>query len=85
MNGIRQRGKRKDRQGVREQSPVAVPRKSGAILLLPSSSHRVAVEDLEAVVHQPQDRVTRERQRLPDRLLRYVHIVIAITQESVGD
>ena len=64
---------------------MAVPRKSGAILLLPNSSHKVAAEDSEAVVHQPQDRGIRERQRLPDRLLLCVHIVIAITQESFGD
>ena len=62
---------------------MAVQIRGGVIL--PSSSHRVTVEEPEAVVLQPQDRVIREHQRLPDRLLLCVHIVIAITQESVGD
>ena len=85
MKGTRQHGNQRGLLGAREESRVAVQRRSGVMLLLPSSRHRVAVGDSEAVVHQPQDRVTIEHQRPHDKLLLCVDIVIVITQESVGE
>ena len=64
---------------------MAVQIRGGVMLPLPSSRHRVAVGDSEAVVHQPQDRVTVEHQRPHDRLLLSVNIVVIVTQESAGD
>ena len=64
---------------------MAVQIRGGVILPLPSSRHRLAVGESEAVVLQPQDRVIIEHQRPHDRLLLCVDIVIVITQESVGD
>ena len=84
MNGFRQCGSRRGRLGVGEESLVVVPRKSGAILLLPSSSHRVAVEDTEEVVHRPQDRVVIDQRVLQRRMSPRVHIVVDTMQESAG-
>ena len=83
MKGTRQRENLRGLLGVGEESRVAVQIRGGVIL--PSSSHRVTVEESEAVVLQPQDRVIKEHQRPHARLLLCVDIVTVTTQESVRD
>ena len=57
---------------------MAVQIRGGVILPLPSSRHRVAVGEPEAVILQPQDRVIIEHQRPHDRLPLSVDIVIVL-------
>ena len=61
---------------------MAVQVKSGVIIPLNHSRHRVAIQVLEAVVYRPQLRVVVDQQVLQHRLLLNVHTVVGITQEN---
>ena len=65
---------------VREESPE---RNRHTTTLL-SLSQRVITEDIEAVVHRPQDRVIAEARDLQYHSSRCVLIVIGVSSESAG-